>query len=209
MHYSCGLPTAPAGVQRAQVRVDGRGRGALGEGARAEGVDVAFALMLSRDPFYRRMAHVQIEADNSAERRSVMKLRTNEKTGIYVPRSSTLLSGRMCKVSIALAVFIALATPAAALDVPCTPTEVAVYQNEAPRVHVKCSTAQTDGNSSIWYWAIRITDAQWANRFISIATTALVSGRQLTIRYTPNDTNGAAWGCAAADCRTAVMIAIR
>ena len=34
----CAVPTAPAGIQRAQVRVDGRGRSARGEGAHAEGV---------------------------------------------------------------------------------------------------------------------------------------------------------------------------
>jgi hypothetical protein len=115
----------------------------------------------------------------------------------------------MCKVLVALAAFIGLARSAAADDVACTPTEVAVYHNSSPRVHVKCSAAQTDGSSTIWYWAIQTTDPQWANRFISVATTALVSGRDLTIRYTPFDTSGAAWGCGSTDCRTALVITLR
>lgn len=40
----CAVPTAPAGIRRAEVGVDGRGRGARGGGARVEGVDAADAL---------------------------------------------------------------------------------------------------------------------------------------------------------------------
>jgi len=97
------------------------------------------------------------------------------------------------------------ATPVMAADFNCTPTEVAVFPE---RIHVKCSSSATDGTANIWFWALSTSDAQRANRFLSTATTSLVSGRTLRFSFKPGDTSGAAFGCLAKDCRTPSIIAI-
>jgi hypothetical protein len=92
-----------------------------------------------------------------------------------------------------------------AADFTCSPTEVAVFPE---RIHVKCSTSTTDGSAAIWFWAISTSDAQKANRFLSTASTALVSGRSLRFSFNPGDTAGVSFGCLAKDCRTPWAIAI-
>lgn len=86
-----------------------------------------------------------------------------------------------------------------ATDYTCTPSHVGVMGN---RIHVRCTAATMDGSSSIWYFAVPTSDAAYANRFLTTANTALVSGRNLVVRYTLGDTSGAAWGCLASDCRS-------
>ena len=101
----------------------------------------------------------------------------------------------------ALLVTLLLASPVAAEDYLCTPTEVAVFGD---RIHVRCSEAYSDGGSAIWFWAVDArptSDAQWANRVLSTATTALVAGLKLNIGFTPGDTSGTAFNCIASDCR--------
>jgi hypothetical protein len=82
--------------------------------------------------------------------------------------------------------------------IDCQPVEVASLQR---RIHVLCST----GRNGIVYFALgtnRTADeTAFAVRALSIANTALVSGRQLSIRFDPNDTSGTAIGCLAQDCR--------
>ena len=104
-----------------------------------------------------------------------------------------------------LVVQIALGLPTFAADFVCEPTEVAVYKS---RIHVKCSTSATDGQATIWFWAVSTADTDHANHFLSTATTALIAGRNLKISYTPGDTSGQSFGCQANDCRVPWAITI-
>jgi len=88
----------------------------------------------------------------------------------------------------------------------CTPIEVAVYES---RLHIRCSQGVVDGSDTIYFWAIPATKAQFANRFLSLGSTALVAGRHIIFLYTPGDTSGAAFGCAAADCRNVYAIILK
>jgi len=87
--------------------------------------------------------------------------------------------------------------PAAPADYfNCTPTGVAAFIG---RVHVRCNPAAPGGIS---YFAVCTTaDAGNASRFLSIFTTAKVTGKNLDIFYTASDTSGTACGCAVSDCR--------
>ena len=84
----------------------------------------------------------------------------------------------------------------------CTPVNVAVFDQ---RVHVKC--LETAGG--IRYFAVSTADSQKAGRYLSVFTGAILAGRQLSIRYDPDDsTSGPPIGCQASDCRVAVAAAI-
>jgi hypothetical protein len=77
----------------------------------------------------------------------------------------------------------------------CTPATVAAFTN---RVHVRCSPA----SGSIAYFAYCSTkDSANANRFLSIFTTAKVTGKTIYIYYNANDTSGTSCGCASNNCR--------
>ena len=83
----------------------------------------------------------------------------------------------------------------------CTPTEVMVYPK---RIHVRCSKpaiSMSSGTSRIWYFAVSTINADYANRFLSTGTTALVSGRKLSINFTGSNTSGTSIGCAYLNCR--------
>lgn len=98
-----------------------------------------------------------------------------------------------------------VALPAAAEDFVCEPTDVTVYQG---RVHVRCLEPELDGGSEIWFWAVSTANPDHANRFLTLATTALVSGRSLIFGYTAGDTSGTGFGCQADDCRTPWKISL-
>jgi hypothetical protein len=82
-----------------------------------------------------------------------------------------------------------------AAETICTPSNVMVFYN---RVHVKC--VETVGG--IQYFAAPTDDAAHVSRVLTILSTALAAGRQLSIVYNPADTSGTAFGCQANDCRT-------
>ncbi len=88
----------------------------------------------------------------------------------------------------------------------CTPVEVAVYEG---RLHIRCAAGVADGAATIYFWAIPAAKAQFANRFLSLGSTALVAGRHLAFLYTPGDTSGAAFGCAASDCRNVYAVLLK
>jgi hypothetical protein len=97
-----------------------------------------------------------------------------------------------------------VAGSASAATFTCTPVDVLVATN---RIHIKCSTAVLDGSSSIRWFAVSATaDVPFANRFLTIGTTALVAGRNVMFTWTAGDTSGTAFGCAAADCRKAAAV---
>jgi hypothetical protein len=82
-------------------------------------------------------------------------------------------------------------------DVFCTPNQVVVFTEEAPRLHVRCD----ESFSGVVYFAASTTDAAQAGRILSVIQTALVAGRTLIVNYEPNDLSGAAIGCQTNDCR--------
>ena len=96
--------------------------------------------------------------------------------------------------------------PAYAANFLCTPTEVAVFEN---RIHARCSTAAKVGTANIWFWAVPTSDAHHANRFLSTASSALISGRKLLFAYNPQDSSGKSFGCQANDCRKPWAITLR
>jgi len=78
----------------------------------------------------------------------------------------------------------------------CSPTGVAAFTE---RVHVRCSPADPNG---IAYFAVcTANDSANASRFLSIFTTAKVTGKNVGIYYTLSDPNGTSCGCSTADCR--------
>jgi hypothetical protein len=92
------------------------------------------------------------------------------------------------------------AAPAAAPAVSqffCTTSSVTVFNN---RVAVECNPALNDV-TSIWYFAVPTTDAGNAARYLSLFTSARITGKVIGLFYTPGDASGAAWGCQAGDCR--------
>jgi hypothetical protein len=105
-----------------------------------------------------------------------------------------------------------LAAPEIETDAPagwspdCPPIEVAVYES---RLHIRCAVGVPDGAATIYFWAIPATKTQYANRFLSLGSTALVAGRHLTFLYTPGDTSGAAFGCTALDCRNVYAVILK
>jgi hypothetical protein len=88
------------------------------------------------------------------------------------------------------------AAPALSLFV-CTTVSVAVFNN---RIDVECTAAPPDA-TSVYYFAVPTTDASNAARYLSLFTTARITGKVIGLFYTPGDTSGAAWGCNASDCR--------
>jgi len=87
----------------------------------------------------------------------------------------------------------------AALDTyTCTPVGVAVFTN---RVHVRCSAPAPPGG--IYWFAVSTADSASASRFLSIFTTAMVTGKNVRIWYSPSDLSGGDFGCLTSDCRKA------
>lgn len=99
-----------------------------------------------------------------------------------------------------------ITTPTFAASFMCTPTEVAVFKS---RIHTRCSSAAKDGTTNIWFWAVSTSDAQHANRFLSTASSALISGRKILFAYNSGDTSGKSFGCLAKDCRVPWAITMR
>lgn len=93
-----------------------------------------------------------------------------------------------------------------ASEYACTPTTVCVYGN---RIHVTCTGAPTANGSTIYFWAVSTSNAETANRFLSMASTALVAKRTMAMSYTTTDTSGASFGCAASDCRNVWAFELR
>jgi len=93
----------------------------------------------------------------------------------------------------------------------CTPSTVAATNDPSPnqRVTVVCTSAVVDGTDSIIYFAVPAADTAYANRFLTLATTALTAGRTLSIGYDfgkSTDLNNVAFGCASSNCRYARQI---
>ena len=103
-----------------------------------------------------------------------------------------------------------------AVFITCTPIGVDSITADASgatnRVHVECSAPTNDGGNNITFYAMPVKDAAAANRFLSLATTAITTGRTLAIEFTPGkstDLTGANFGCAAGNCRYVTSLVLR
>jgi arabinogalactan endo-1,4-beta-galactosidase len=85
----------------------------------------------------------------------------------------------------------------------CVPVLTGTFAN---RIHVKCASSVSGG---IRWFAVDNLKTDYANRFMSIVNTALVSGKTLSVYYDPGDTSATAFGCGAKDCRKAIGINMR
>jgi hypothetical protein len=83
---------------------------------------------------------------------------------------------------------------AAETAVICSPTGVATFSG---RIHVRCGQSF----SGIAFFAYRSSDSAGAARYMSMATSALISGRNVRIFYDPADLTGASIGCQTSNCR--------
>ena len=121
---------------------------------------------------------------------------------------------KMLLMGAAALLIMAVAKPALAVNFTCTPLQVGSFEGGAPnnRVHVLCTTSTPDAGNNIFFFAVPAADTAYANRFISIATAALTTGRTLVIGFTSGkstDLNNAAFGCLSTDCRYASSIIIQ
>jgi hypothetical protein len=108
-----------------------------------------------------------------------------------------LFGGPRFRTSVAVA-----AAPDAAIWYRCTPANVAAYTS---RIHVKCTVATGGG---IQYFASPARDTANAARFLSLLSTAAVAGKQVDVLYDPADISGTPYGCAIADCRPIIGVAL-
>jgi len=100
-----------------------------------------------------------------------------------------LLAGLVCGLLIE-----ATRVSAAETSVICTPTGVATFSG---RIHIRCAQSF----SGVFYFAYSSSDSAGAARYMSMATSALISGRNVRIFYDPGDQSGASIGCRTNDCR--------
>ena len=100
-----------------------------------------------------------------------------------------LLAGLVCGLLIG-----ATRASAAQTVVICTPKGVATFSN---RIHIRCAQSF----SGVFFFAYGSKDSAGAARYMSMATSALISGRNVRIFYDPADQSGASIGCQTSDCR--------
>jgi hypothetical protein len=110
-------------------------------------------------------------------------------------------------IGAAVAMTVAGAGVARAVDYTCIPLEVATLDN---RVHVECAepapktrgSYPTDTGHSIRYFALSLSANQdWLNRFVQMSTIAINSGSPIQFSFDSGDYSGETFGCARTDCR--------
>lgn len=95
----------------------------------------------------------------------------------------------------------------------CTPVQVATYKTYTTqnttypgRVWVQCNPPY----SNYHYFAVPLTDAAEAARFLSLFSAAFVTGKIIEIGFLSGDTSGSAFNCTATtQCFPAVSATIR
>jgi hypothetical protein len=114
----------------------------------------------------------------------------------------TLLLGTIAALAAGSAVTTLVYAQAASTHL-CTPSKVGVggVGSASERVVVTCTTSGPNGSggNTIAFFAIGASDAARANRYMTLASSALISGRRIRFSY-PHSGNTS--GCGAADCRT-------
>jgi hypothetical protein len=89
----------------------------------------------------------------------------------------------------------------------CAPVDVSAFRD---RVQLQCAEVVRDGSESVRLFAVPAADAEFANRFLNMASAALVGGRVLVVQYQgksilPGDTRPSC----GKECRLVVAISIR
>ena len=82
----------------------------------------------------------------------------------------------------------------AEMTVVCTPAGVATFVG---RIQVRC----TQSFSGVVLFSVGSSDTAAAARFMSLATSAMIAGRNVRITFDPAEQSGAPVGCLPADCR--------
>ena len=95
---------------------------------------------------------------------------------------------------------LSVAQSSAAVTSLCKIEEIATLIN---RVHVRCQFSPGGGPL---FFASPTSSSAEAMRLVTIASTALVSGRNLLVVWEPFDEAAASYGCATHDCRRPVEI---
>ena len=106
-----------------------------------------------------------------------------------------------------------LSAPAFATDYSCVPLETAVFND---RAHVLCARPAVktrgdypeDTGHSIRFFAVPLSDAEFAGRFIRLANIAETAGLILRVRFNSGDYSGESFGCSRQDCRKAIMFGL-
>lgn len=103
--------------------------------------------------------------------------------------------------------FASLAPQVARADVyfNCTPDSVMEF---GTRVHVHCLPGIIVGADTISFFAINTTDAEEARRFITLATSALLSKKFFRVLVPTSSATNVA-GCLATDCRTPTVFGVK
>jgi hypothetical protein len=92
-------------------------------------------------------------------------------------------------------------------EAPCAPVDVSAWRD---RVQLQCADEVRDGGESVRLFVVPAADAEFANRFLSTATAALVGGRVLVVQYQGRSllSGERSPGCGKG-CRLIVAISIR
>jgi hypothetical protein len=106
--------------------------------------------------------------------------------------------------ALAFAGLAAFATEARADWYNCRPIEVLEFSG---RVHVRCSNVMTLGGNRIFFVAIKNTDDLKVQRWITLANSALLSGKIFKANIPASSSTNVS-GCLAADCRTPTAFGI-
>jgi hypothetical protein len=86
----------------------------------------------------------------------------------------------------------------AEMTVVCTPSGVATFSN---RIHVRC-TQSFSGITVFAAGTASVPDTAAAARYMTLATSAMVAGRNVRVTFDPADQAGAtALGCQPTECR--------
>ena len=96
----------------------------------------------------------------------------------------------------AIAATVAMAPDALAATTVCTPNATIADSNH---VAVRCSNATPDGTAQIFYFAVA-SSSPLADRFLRLATSAVLSGKTLFITFT-SGSGANPPGCGVNDCR--------
>ena len=88
----------------------------------------------------------------------------------------------------------------------CRVQDVFVFPD---RVHVRCDQPKKDAGKEIYFFAVSTKNAETADRFMTLAATALVSGRQFVVNFSAGDTSGQSFHCQPWDCRRAESFGIQ
>jgi hypothetical protein len=88
----------------------------------------------------------------------------------------------------------------------CIPDELTEFSD---RIHVRCTNGYvTTGGQTIRYLAISKTDTARAQRFITLANSAMLSGQFFLVLVTDSASGNVA-GCGSSDCRSPTSFGVR